>query len=66
MKQILNYTSTVVGSAGILLCATSGIARIRGEYYLSGYEATTLFSVGIGVMVFACLIKLEILLSGKE
>lgn len=65
MKQILSYTGTLAGIAGVLLCATSGIARVLGEYYLSGYEATTLFSVGIGIMVFACLVKLEILLSSK-
>ena len=61
MRQLLTLAGTAAGVLGILLCALSGLARLSGSYYLAGYEATTVFMVGTGVMVFACLIKLELL-----
>lgn len=65
MKQALNYTGTFAGIGGALLCAISGIARVQGGFYLYGYEMTTVFNLGVGVMVFACLVKLEALLATK-
>ena len=61
MYQLLNYSGSAAGAFGALLCAISGLNRFMGSYYLGGFESTTLFSVGTGLMVFACLIKLEIL-----
>ena len=63
MQQLLNLTGTVAGVFGALLCAAAGLTRFMGSYYLAGYEATTLFAAGTGIMVFACLVKLEILLA---
>jgi hypothetical protein len=62
MQQLLNLTGTAAGVFGALLCAASGLTRFMGGFYLAGYEATTLFGVGTGIMVFACLLKLESLL----
>ena len=62
MQQLLNFTGSAAGVLGALLCAASGLTRFMGSYYLAGYEATTLFGVGTGIMVFACLLELEILL----
>jgi hypothetical protein len=59
MKQIFVYTANVSGVTGALLCAVAGVNRVLGDHYVAGYEATTLFSVGTGLMVFACLLKLE-------
>ena len=42
-----------------IVCFLAGLARIAGYYYVLGYQSTTLFNVGVGVMVFACLLKLE-------
>ena len=61
MQHFLNLTGSIAALLGILLCAVSGLARLYGLYHLAGYEATTIFSVGTGVMVFACLVKLEAL-----
>jgi hypothetical protein len=62
MQQILNLTGSAAGVFGALLCAAAGLTRFMGSHYLAGYEATTLFGVGTGIMVFACLLKLESLL----
>lgn len=61
MQQLLTLTGSIAAACGILLCAISGLARIFGVYYLAGYQSTTIFTVGTGVMVFACLVKLEAL-----
>ncbi len=65
MKQALNYTGTFAGIGGALLCAIAGITRIQGGFYIQGYETTTLFNLGVAFMVFACLAKLEVLVSAK-
>jgi len=61
MLKPLSLTGSISGVLGILLCAISGLARVSGSFYLLGYEATTIFTVGTGMMVFACLLKLELL-----
>ena len=33
---------------GILICAAAGFTRVTGSYYIAGYEALTVFSVGLG------------------
>lgn len=47
---------------GMLLCGISGTARLGGAYILAGIELGTLFLAGVGLMVFACLTKLHLLL----
>lgn len=48
--------------AGILLCVVAGVARLLGLYLTAGYTTMTLFQVGTGLMVLACLCKLQGLL----
>ena len=40
----------------------AGAARLTGSYHVASYEAMTLFNAGVGLMVFAVLVKLEVLL----
>jgi hypothetical protein len=49
------------GLAGVLVCLVAGLGRLTGVYRLANFEATTLFMLGVGLMVFACLVKLELL-----
>jgi hypothetical protein len=57
---------TLVGNisalAGILLCGGAGTTRLLGYYLISGFTTMTLFQIGTGLMVLACLCKLESLL----
>lgn len=48
--------------AGLLLCFGAGVARVVGIYLTSGFATMTLFQVGTGLMVLACLCKLQSLL----
>ena len=62
MTTLINRLGTAAGLLGLFICAVSGLARVTGGYYLAQYEITSLFTAGIGLMVFACLLKLEVLL----
>jgi hypothetical protein len=59
MRKMLGLLGNVLAVVGILLAFGSGIARILGLYLMSGYTTMTLFQVGTGLMVLACLCKLE-------
>jgi type IV secretory pathway VirB2 component (pilin) len=61
MHQLLRLTGLIAGVLGVLVCAISGLARLFGVYYLGGYESTAIFMAGTGIMVFACLVKLELM-----
>jgi hypothetical protein len=66
MYKSLVLSGSISGILGALTCLIAGLARIAGYYYLAGYQSTTLFNAGVGLMVFACLIKLETLQSQKQ
>jgi len=59
MNKNLVFLGSVAGVIGALTCFLAGLARVAGYYYVLGYQSTTVFNVGVGLMVFACLVKLE-------
>ena len=65
MKQFLNLSGHVAAFLGIVLCLVSGVARMAGSYHTLGFENMTLFMAGTGLMVAACLAKLEKLSMAK-
>ena len=66
MQQLFNFTGNLAGGLGILLCVAAGLTRLLGSFYLAGYASTTIFSVGTGLMVLACLVKLQALLDQQN
>ena len=62
MPKILQQIANLAAILGIVVCAVAGAARLTGSYHVASYEAMTLFNVGVGLMVFAVLVKLETLL----
>ena len=62
MQKILESAANAAGILGALICLIAGLSRIIGNYYLAGFETPTLYNVGIGLMVFGGLLKLEVLL----
>ena len=62
MDRMITLVGNISALAGILLSVGAGVARLLGFYLISGYATMTLFQVGAGLMVLACLCKLEILL----
>ena len=61
MNKLLQYLGTASGLLGALICLVSGVTRVSGSFHPAAYAATTVFTVGVGLMVFACLLKLEAL-----
>lgn len=59
MKNLLATGGTVAGYLGALVCLITGLARVGGYFYVAGYQSTTLFTVGMAMMVFAIMIKLD-------
>jgi hypothetical protein len=62
MERMLVLIGNLSALAGILLCGGAGIARLMGYYLTFSYATMTLFQIGTGLMVLACLCKLESLL----
>jgi hypothetical protein len=61
MHKLLTLVGSLIGWVGVIVCLIAGLARVSGLFYLSGYQSTTVFGVGVALMVFACLAKLEAL-----
>ena len=61
MNKLLRVAGDVAAVAGTVLCLVTGAARLIGVYELAGVESIALFTVGVGGMVFACLVKLHLL-----
>ena len=61
MGHMLGVIGNVSAIVGVLLAFGSGLARVLGLYLVSGYTTMTLFQVGTGLMVLACLCKLEVM-----
>ena len=59
MNQAVIWLGNGAALVGILLCAVAGVIRLSGGYWLMGMDAITVFTGGIGLMVFACLAKLH-------
>ena len=59
MGDVIRLVGNVSAIAGILLAFGAGFARVLGLYLVSGFTTMTLFQVGTGLMVLACLCKLQ-------
>jgi hypothetical protein len=62
MLPVLSLLGALAGIFGALLCALAGLSRLGGVFYLWGFETMTFFSAGVGLLVLACLLRLELLL----
>ena len=62
MERVITIIGNLAALVGILLCLVSGVARVTGSFYVAGYAGMTLFQAGAGLMVLACLCKLEAIL----
>ncbi len=60
-KKALELLASIPGLAGIALCLLAGFWRLFGNFHLGGFEAWTVFSAGVGLMVVSCYLKLELI-----
>lgn len=59
MREKLGPLGTYAGYLGMLICLAAVIGRFYGERPILGFNASNLFVIGVGVMVWACWAKLE-------
>lgn len=59
--DLIDMGANVVAVVGAGVCAVAGVSRLLGSYHALGYEAMTLFIGGMGLMVFAALVKVHLL-----
>ncbi len=63
MQQLIKWSGHAAAVLGILCCLVAVLSRLSGSFYApGGAEAMSVFLLGVGLMVFACLAKLELLL----
>lgn len=64
MKGLLLWLGRIAGVGGALVCALSVFARLKGDYFLGGFQVGTLLQAGTAAMTFACLCLLAGLAQG--
>jgi len=58
MEKLYGSIANAAAIIGILVCFLAGAVRISGAFRLLGFELMTLFLVGAGLLLLACLAKL--------
>ncbi len=61
MNKLVDIVGNLAAVVGVLLCLVSIGIRLVGVYSIAGVGTIALLTVGIGIMVFACLAKLHLL-----
>ena len=55
MNELLLWLGRSVGLGGVLVCLLSAVVRLKGGYFIGGFQVGTLLQAGIALMTFACL-----------
>jgi len=58
MEKLYGLIANSAAVIGVIICSLAGVVRISGNYRLLGFELMTLFLVGSGLLLLACLAKL--------
>jgi hypothetical protein len=66
MMKLIRSVGDAAGVLGILVCVVAGLARLGGTWSVAGVQIAALFQVGIGLMVFACLAKVQALVESQK
>jgi len=62
VERLISLAGNLVAVIGLMMCLVGGVVRLLGNFHLFGYSAMTIFIAGTGLMVMACLAKVELLL----
>jgi hypothetical protein len=66
MMKVIQSIGNAAAVLGTLVCLVAVLARLGGTWTLAGVQIAALFEVGIGLMVFACLTKLQMLIEAHK
>ena len=56
MNKLLDGVASAAGLVGVLTCLVSGLMRLTASWHLAGISVGVVFQLGIGLMVFSCLV----------
>lgn len=59
MNKAINWIGNAAGVLGVIMCIVTVIMRLGGTYAVGGFGVGPGFQVGVGLMVFACLAKIQ-------
>jgi len=62
VERLISLAGNLLAVIGLSMCLVAGLVRLSGDFHLFGYSAMTIFMAGTGLMMMACLAKLELLL----
>jgi hypothetical protein len=62
VERLIVLAGDLAAVIGLMVCLGAGVTRLLGNYQLFGYSSMTIFMAGTGLMVMACLAKVELLL----
>jgi hypothetical protein len=66
MMKLIHSVGDAASVLGIVVCFVAGLARLGGTWSVGGVQIATLFQLGIGLMVLACLAKLQALVESQK
>ena len=66
MDKLILVAGNVAAVIGLLMCLGAGLIRLAGNFHLFGYSLMTIFTAGMGLLLMACLAKLQLLLRRDE
>ena len=66
MMKLIQSLGNLAAVLGMLVCLLAGLARLGGTWSVAGMDVGAVFQLGIGLMVFACLAKLQELIESQR
>jgi len=60
MQKLIQSIGDIAAILGVAICLVTGVMRLVGQPVIFGFEAITLFTGGIALMVMACLARLYV------
>jgi len=63
VSRLIEMAGNAAAILGLVVCLVAIAVRATGSFYMGGYAAMTVFNVGVGLMIAACLAKLHLLQS---
>jgi uncharacterized protein with PQ loop repeat len=66
MMKLIQSMGNAAAVVGTFVCLVAGLARLGRTWSVAGVAIAALFQVGIALMVFACLAKLQELIDSQR
>ena len=65
MTSLLTLAGRSAGAIGIVVCAIAGLLRLSGNYWMAGFQVSTLMIAGIAALSTGCFLLLSELVSRR-